>query len=76
MLKYELYATYKTLINKILSLTRAGKKLHFQKYFTENCKDNRKTWSVIKNVINIHNFNKGQPTFILMMEKSLTILIK
>ena len=66
MLKHELYATYKTLRNKIVSLTRVGKKLHFQKYFTENCKDIRKTWSGIKNVINIRNFNKGQPTPILI----------
>ena len=60
VLKDELYATYTTLRNKIVFLTRAGKKLHFQKYFTENCKDIRKTWSGIKNVINIRNFNKGQ----------------
>ena len=39
----ELYSTYKTLRNKIFSLTREGKNLHFQKYFTENCKDIRKT---------------------------------
>ena len=66
ILKHKLYATYKTLRNKIVSLTRAGKKLHFQNYFTENCKDIRKTWSGIKNVINIRNFNKGQPTSILI----------
>ena len=66
MLKDELYSTYKTLRNKIVSLTRAGKKLHFQKYFTGNCKDIRKTWSSIKNVINISNFNKGQPRSILI----------
>ena len=66
MLKHELYATYKTLRNKIVSLTKAGKKLHLQKYFTENCKDIRKTWSDIKNVINIRNFNKGQPMSILI----------
>ena len=47
-LKHELYATYKTLRNIIVSLTRAGKKLHFQKYFTENCKDIRKTSSGIR----------------------------
>ena len=29
VLKDELYSTYKTLGNKIISLTRAGKKLHF-----------------------------------------------
>ena len=36
VLKDQLYSTYKTLSNKIDSLNRAGKKLHFQKYFTEN----------------------------------------
>ena len=51
------YIQHMTLRTKIVSLTRAGKKLHFQKYFTENCKGIRKTWSGIKNVINIHNFN-------------------
>ena len=52
VLKDELYSTYKTLRNKIVSPTRAGKNLHFQKYFTENCEDIRKTWSGIRNVIN------------------------
>ena len=66
VLKHELYATYKTLRNKIVSLNRVGKKLHFQKYFMENCKDIRKTWSGIKNVIDIRNFNKGQPASILI----------
>ena len=66
VLKDELYSTYKTLRNKIVSLNRAGKKLHFQKYFTENCKDIRKTWSGIKNVINIRNSSKGQPSSILI----------
>ena len=64
VLKHELYATCKTLVNKIVSMPRAGKKLHFQKYFAENCKDIRKTWSGIKNVIIKKNFNKGQPTSI------------
>ena len=41
VLKDELYAAYKTLRNKIVSLTMAGKKLHFQQYFTGNCKDIR-----------------------------------
>ena len=62
VLKHDLYATYKTLRNKIVSLTRAGKKLHFQKYFTDNCKYIRITWSGI----NIRNFNEGQPTSILI----------
>ena len=66
MLKDELYSTYKSLRNKIVSHTRAGKKLHFQKYFTEYCKDIRNTLSGIKNVINISNFNKGHPTSILI----------
>ena len=66
VLKDELYSTYKTLRNKIVSLTRVGKKLHFQKYFTENCKDIKKTWSGIKNVINIHNSSKGLPRSILI----------
>ena len=38
VLKHELYATYKTLSD----YSGAGKKLHFQKYFMENCKDIRK----------------------------------
>jgi hypothetical protein len=62
LLKEELYSKYKSLRNKIVSLIRTSKKLHFQQYFTENCNDIRKTWSGIKNIINIHNSNKGQPT--------------
>ena len=68
MLKDELYSTHKTLRNKIVSLTREGKKLIFQNYFAENCKDIRKTWSGITNVINICNSNKGQPRSILLID--------
>ena len=46
--KEELYSRFKSLRNKIVSLTRASKKLHFQRYFTENSKNIKKTWSGIK----------------------------
>ena len=63
--KQELHRQYKTLRNKIVTLIRNSKKLHFQNYFTENSQDIRKTWTGIKNIINIHANTKNQPTSIL-----------
>ena len=61
-IKEELHARYKNLRNRIVSMIRQSKKLHYQKYFTENANDIRKTWKGIKNIINIRDANKGQPT--------------
>ena len=61
-IKEDLYSKYKALRNKVVSLTRTSKKLHFQQYFAENSKDIKKTWSGIKNIINFRNANKGQPS--------------
>ena len=43
--------------------------MHFQNYFIKNAKDIRKTWSGIKNIINIRSSTKGQPTSILSDNK-------
>ncbi|MEO2220739.1 MAG: reverse transcriptase family protein, partial [Nitrosopumilus sp.] len=59
--KNDLHQNYKTLRNQIVSLIRTSKKLHFQKYFTENSNNIRKTWKGIKNIINIRNTTHGQP---------------
>ena len=67
--KEEFHRQYKTLRNQIVSLIRNSKKLHFQNYFTENSHDIRKTWTGIKNIINIHNKTKNQPTSILSNNK-------
>ena len=64
--KEELHTEYKKLRNKIVTSIRNSKKKHFQNYFTENAKDIRKTWTGIKNIINIRTSTKGQPTSILI----------
>ena len=62
VVKNELHLNYKTLRNQIVSLIRISKKLYFQKYFTENSNNIRKTWKGIKNIINIRNITHGQPS--------------
>ena len=64
--KEEFHKIYKSLRNKIVDLIRKSKKLHLQNFFAENAKDIRKTWSGIKNIINIRSSTKGQPTSILI----------
>ena len=70
-LKEELYAKYKNIRNKIVSIIRASKKSHFQQYFIENGNDFKKTWTGIKNIINIHNVSKGQPSS-MFINKEMT----
>ena len=64
--KEGLHKQYKSLRNKIVASIRNSKNLHFQTYFTENAKDIRKTWSGIKNIINIRSSTKGQPSSMLI----------
>ena len=70
--KNELHTQYKTLRNQIVSIIRKSKKLHYQTYFTENAKDIRKTWTGIKNIINIRTLTKGQPTSMLIDKNLIT----
>ena len=65
-IKEDLHARYKILRNQIVSIIRQSKKLYYQKFFTENANDIRKTWKGIKNIINIRELNKGQPTSMLI----------
>ena len=46
----------------MVAIIRQSKKLHYQRYFTENATDIRKTWRGIKSILNIRNSNQGQPT--------------
>ena len=64
--KTELHQKYKVLRNKVLSLTRSSKKLHYKSYFEENSKNLKKTWSGIKSIINIHIVNKSAPKSLLV----------
>ena len=57
--KQELYASYKSLRNTIVSLIRASKKNHYQKYFSDNSDNIRKTWKGIKSIINIRNISSS-----------------
>ena len=70
--KNELHTQYKALRNQIVANIRKNKKLHYQNYFTENAKDIRKTWTGIKNIINIRTLVKGQPTSMLIDDKLTT----
>ena len=66
IIKEEIHTRYKILRNQIVSIIRQSKKLHYQKIFTENANDIRETWKGIRNIINIRNVNKGQPTSMLI----------
>ena len=40
--------------------------MYYQKFFTKNANDIKKTWKGIRNIINIRNSNKGQTTSMLI----------
>ena len=40
--------------------------MYYQKFFTKNANDIKNTWKGIRNIINIRNSNKGQPTSMLI----------
>ncbi len=67
--KEELHTKYKCLRNKIVALIRTSKKNHYQKYFTNNAKDIKKTWNGIKGLINIRSLTKEQPNSIFINNK-------
>ena len=69
--KNKLHVHYKSLRNRIVANIRKSKKGHFQKYFTESANDIRKTWTGIKNIINIRTMMKSHPSSILI-DKELT----
>ena len=70
--KNRLHIHYKTLRNRIVSDIRKSKKEHFQKYFIDGANDIRKTWSGIKNIINIRTSVKNQSTSILVDKEMVT----
>ena len=55
--KKKLLNGFKVLKNEITSLTRSSKKSYYEKYFTKNKDNLRKTWQGIKEIINIKNKN-------------------
>ena len=55
--KAQLFNEFKTLKNEITLLTRNSKKQYYEKYFSKNKENLRKTWQGIKEVINIKNKN-------------------
>ena len=59
--KDQLHTEYKKLRNEVVAIIRRSKKMHYQKYFTENAGDIKKTWTGIKNVINISSKITGMP---------------
>ena len=55
--KKNLYEEYKILKNEITFLTRSNKKSYYDKYFSKNKENLRKTWQGIKEIINIKSKN-------------------
>ena len=55
--KRKLHEEYKILKNEITSLTRISKKSYYDKYFSKNKENLRKTWQGIKEIINIKSKN-------------------
>ena len=61
-----LHAEFKTLRNQITYIISVSKKTHYQRYFTENHNNIKKTWSGIKNIINIRTVSGNQPTSMMI----------
>ena len=55
--KKQLLNEFKELKNEITLLTRNSKKSYYEKYFSKNKDNLRKTWQGIKEIINIKNKN-------------------
>ena len=64
--KEQVHKEYKQLRNRIVAIIRKSKKHYFQNYFIKNAKDIKKTWTGIKNIINIKTTSKGQPISMLI----------
>ena len=74
--KEELRTEYKTLRNRITYIICNSKKNHFQQYFAENCDNIRKSWTGIKNIINIRTITQNQPSIMLINENLKTYGLK
>ena len=61
--KKQLLDEFKALKNEITLLTRNSKKSYYEKYFSKNKDNLRKTWQGIKEVINIKNKNFNSISF-------------
>ena len=72
VLKEQLNKEFKTLKNKITTLTRQSKKLYYNQYFTANTKNLQKIWKGIKEMINIKIKNHCHPTCIIENNKTIT----
>ena len=59
-----LFTEYKSLKNEINSLLRESKKEFYNRYFTRNKKDLRKTWMGIKEIINLKSSKASTPSFV------------
>ena len=64
-----LHVDYKKLRNSIVSVIRSSKTMHYQRYFTENAGNIKKTWSGIKNIINIRSTSASMPAAMLIDKK-------
>ena len=69
--KDQLHTDYKNLRNEVVAIIRRSKTLHYQKYFTENAGNIKKTWSGIKNIINIRSTATSMPAA-MMIDKKVT----
>ena len=58
--------------NEVTSLLRTSKRDYYNRFFTNNRKNLRKTWEGIKNIINVKPSNTNTPSFIKDNNKILT----
>ena len=56
------YNRYKVIRNKIVALTRSSKKAYYQKYFSENSSNLKKTWQGINSIVNVKDTTKSTPS--------------
>ena len=72
VIKEEYHKKYMELRNQILNQCRHSKKVYFQKFFLENAKNVKNTWTGIKSIININSKSKVHPTSLLVKNELIS----
>ena len=70
--KDELFTSFKNLKNDITQDIRAGKKIYYQRYFSEHKNNLQKIWKGIKEIINVKSKNYDHPTCIQEGDQNFT----
>ena len=70
--KQNLLRDFKIKRNLITSLVRSSKSEYYKNYFSEHCKNAKKTWEGIRNIIKVSTKNRSLPTKLRDGDKHIT----